>query len=559
MSKFIKHGPCPKCGSKDNLSVYDDNENCESVGCNYHKEFGEGMRDDKPEIKERSKSRPVTPLLNATGVSIRERGISASATTKYKVTVNTDPSARVGHVYPYFAIDGGHVANKVRIKVDHAVAMQKAKGKAEDGKEFYGEGDWDNVALFGMQLFKKGGLAITITEGELDALAAFELTGSRFACVSVRGASSAVSDCARVLDYLESFEKVVLAFDMDEPGQKAAKEVAMLFTPGKCRIMQMDPEVGKDANDYLLAGKGKEFVDEWYRAPVFSPDGIKLGKNMWEEIVNHKDPKSVPYPWEGLNHHTYGIRQSELVVITAQTGIGKTSLLKEIEYSLLMDPELIEAKSGVGFLHFEEPNYDTVIGLMSIHDNKPYHLPDTARTEQELKKAYEEVICNDRVVIWDHFGSNSIDAVLAKVRHMAALGCKYIVIDHLSIIVSDQSGDERKQLDEISTKLKTLCMEKDLAILCVIHQNRQGEIRGTAGVEQLANIVMKLHRDTKDVNDWRRNITKIVIEKNRFCGRGGPCCWLFYNEMTGRLEELTRDQVTEYEEGGTGAGQEMVF
>jgi predicted ATP-dependent serine protease len=74
---------------------------------------------------------------------------------------------------------------------------------------------------------------------------------------------------------------------------------------------------------------------------------------------------------------------------------------------------------------------------------------------------------------------------------MAALGCKYIVLDHLSIVVSDQSGDERKQLDEISTKLKTLCMEANIALVAVIHQNRQGQIRGTAGVEQLANIVLR--------------------------------------------------------------------
>src|SRR3546814_3391892 len=60
--------------------------------------------------------------------------------------------------------------------------------------------------------------------------------------------------------------------------------------------------------------------------------------------------------------------------------------------------------------------------------------------------------------------SNDIDVVLAKIRHMAALGCRYIMVDHLSIIVSDQSGDERKQLDEISTKIKTLTMNLDIAV-----------------------------------------------------------------------------------------------
>lgn len=510
------------------------------MGCDYHKNYNGEAVADEHEVK-RSKNRPLTPI-GSSFVAMKDRGISQTSVAQYKVTVNTNPESPIEHVYPYFDELGVHVANKIRRKGE---------------KAFYCEGDVNASVLFGMHLYPSGGKAITVVEGECDALAAFEMTGSRFPVVSVKGASQAKNDCAKVLDYLSTFGKVVLCFDADEPGQKAALEVALLFEPGKAHIMKMKGH--KDANDYLKAGHAKQFVDEWYQAEPYSPDGLKIGRDMWDEIINHKDPKSVPYPWDGLNHHTYGIRQSELVIVTAETGIGKTSILKEIEYNLLMNPELIEEEVGVGFLHFEEPNYDTVIGLMSIHVDKPLHLPDTARTEQELRKAYEEVVCNSRVVIWDHFGSNNIDAVLSKVRHMAALGCKYIVIDHLSIIVSDQSGDERKQLDEISTKLKTLCMEKDLAIICVIHQNRQGQIRGTAGVEQLANIVMKLHRDKTDDNAWRRNITKIVVEKNRFCGRAGPCCYLFYNDMTGRLEELKPDQITEFEEGGTGAGHELPF
>src|SRR5690606_4530836 len=153
------------------------------------------------------------------------------------------------------------------------------------------------------------------------------------------------------------------------------------------------------------------------------------------------------------------------------------------------------------------------------------------------------------IVIWDHFGSNSIYEILAKVRHMHNLGCKYIVLDHLSIVVSDQAGDERKQLDEISTKLKTLCMELNIAVIAVIHQNRQGQIRGTAGVEQLANMVFKLHRDKTDINEWRRNVTKIVVEKNRFSGQTGPACWLWYNPISGRLIELSEEEAMQYENG----------
>jgi twinkle protein len=194
---------------------------------------------------------------------------------------------------------------------------------------------------------------------------------------------------------------------------------------------------------------------------------------------------------------------------------------------------------------------------MSIHKNKPYHFPDVERTEAELTDAYNAVLNTERVVIWDHFGSNDIDVVLAKIRHMAALGCRYIMVDHLSIIVSDHSGDERKQLDEISTKIKTLTMNLDIAVFCVIHINRQGQVRGSAGPEQVANIIIRLERDKKEMNEWRRNVTKLSVEKNRKYGRTGPASWLFYNEITGRLEELDDDMVQQYEIGGSLAGHEF--
>lgn len=486
--------------------------------------------------------RQLTPLPRERQPGIDDRSIGQVAVEKYKVGVNTDEANQIAHIYPYYDKDGTHVANKIRRKGE---------------KAFYWEGNPGDAVLFGQTQFPPNGRAITVVEGELDALSAFEITGSRFPVVSVKSASSAVADVKQSYEYLNSFEVIVLAFDSDEPGQRAAEKVANLFEIGKVKILRL--RHGKDANEYAQRNLKKEYIDEWFRSPTYTPSGLKLGKDMWDEIVNRPKHFSVDYPFSGLNRTTYGLRLSELVIVTAETGVGKTSVLKEIEHSLLVNKELEEKGMGVGFLHFEETNYDTVLGLLSIHNDKPYHLPDTERTEDELRKAYDAVINNDRVVVYDHFGSNNIDEVLAKIRHMAAMGCHYIVLDHLSIVVSDQQGDERKQLDEISTKLKMLCMEKNIAVIAVIHQNRQGQIRGTAGVEQLANIVFKLQRDRTDPSEWRRNITKITCEKNRFCGRTGPSAYLYYDEVTGRLRELDANEIRHYEEGGTGAGLEMVF
>lgn len=455
------------------------------------------------------------------------RALSKNTVQKYGVTIGDPENEKVEAVYPFFDKDNKHIANKIRF----------------EGKEFVIEGDWKQSTLFGQQAFPAGSAKqLTITEGQDDAMAAFEMQGSRFPCVSVSSASSAVKDVGKSFEYLNSFDQIVIAFDNDVPGKDAAKLVAGMFAIGKARVLTLTE--GKDANDYLSTGKSKRFLEEWWAAPVYTPEGLKFGSDMWESLKTPRKYETVSYPWEGLNHSTYGLRLSEFTLITAQTKVGKTAMLKEIASHIFN-----ETKAGIGFLFLEESNTDTCLGLMSIAANKPLHLPDVREgvTEDELRGYFDHACNSDRVVMWDHFGSNSIEAVLTKIRHMHNLGCKYIILDHLSIIVSNQSGDERKQLDEISTKLKMLCMELNIAVVAVIHQNRNNQIRSSAGPEQIANITIKLHRELEDADEWRRNVTKVSVQYNRFCGRTGPCCYLYYDPDTGRLLELDQQSIDRYE------------
>jgi twinkle protein len=540
-SKFVKHIACPQCGSSDGNSLFTDgHEHC--FVCGYHKNGDTEVKEDNYERTTRV--RPIPDSFDA----LTERGISAKTAKRFNVSRLSDG----GHVYPYFDKDGRHCSNKIR---------------PGGPKSFFWEGPQAQSTLFGQNVFPAGSnKSITLVEGECDAMAAYEITGSRYPVVSVHSASAATKNVADNFEYLNSFEKIVICFDRDEakvnpttgeiryPGQEAALAVAAMFPIGKAFILTLRDH--KDANDYLLANKGAQYIDEWFKAPQYTPSGLKLGRDMWDEIIKPKNYETCPYPWDGLNAKTYGIRLSELVIVTADTGVGKTSVLKEIEHYLLGN-----TKKGVGMLHLEEPNADTAMGLMSIAANKPLHLPDVRAqvSDDELRVYYDATVNTDRVVIWDHFGSNSIHEVLAKIRHMHNLGCKYIVLDHLSIVVSDQSGDERKQLDEITTKLKTLCMELNIAVIAVIHQNRQGQIRGTAGVEQLANIVLKLYRDLEEADEWRRNVTKISVQKNRFCGITGPGVYLWYNPVTNRLVELTKDEIARYESGMSQSVTEADF
>ena len=500
-----------------------------------------------------NRSNEVTPATNVFR-AIPRRGLAEASVKKFGIDVCMDKTKDIAHRYPYYS-NGRHVANKVRRRIE---------------KGFYWEGDYKDAGLFGQHLFPPGGRHITVVEGELDAASAWELMGSRYPVVSIKSASSAVSDCRDAFEYLNSFEDIVLVFDTDEPktrpdgsvffpGQEAAKKVAELpFPPGKVRILTL--EHGKDPSEYLQKGiKHDVFINEWWRAPKQMPDGLVFGHELWDSIINSPEPFCVETPIAGLNRLIYGLRLGEMVTFTADPKIGKTTVLKTIEYELIQNPVLKEKKYGIGFMHLEEPKKDLAVGLMGIHVGKRLNLPDTPKSEEELRRAFDEVINTERVVIWDHFGSNSVDSVVNKIRHMHALGCKYIVLDHFSMLASDQTDDERKKLDEIATRLKTLTVELDICLIGVIHQNREGKIRGTAAFEQLSNIVIRLDRDKLDKDHWRRNVMVITVTENRFSGRTGPAAHLFYDDTTGVFVELDQEASDKFEEGHSINDSDLPF
>jgi len=277
-SKFLKHVECPKCGSSDGNALFDDGHTFCYVCKTYEKApratiedlEGLGITSFKQTQQEGSMSF-TEALRDVEAVHVVDRGISLS--TMHHFGAGSDGKS---YYFPYADADGKVIAAKVR-------SMEE--------KTFSIQGDWKHATLFGQSKFTPGGRAITITEGEFDALAVFQLTGSRFPVVSIRnGAQSALKDCRASYEYLDSFEKIVICFDNDEPGKEASKEVAELFG-AKAHIFKPKKEGLKDACDYLAKGLNKEFVETWWDAEKYVPDGIVSGSTLWD-MVNQAEEKA---------------------------------------------------------------------------------------------------------------------------------------------------------------------------------------------------------------------------------------------------------------------------
>lgn len=510
-----KHQPCQSCGSSDGVYPHADGDFC--YVCKT-KTFN-----DEEDTQMQTHLSAVKPLPPVTGVpsAIPSRGLTKAVAEKYRALTSH------GKVNLIYTLEGKPTGFKER-------------GIQEKTFKFNGNAKAD---LFGQSAFSKGGKSVTITEGEFDAMAAYQMLFMTEPCVSViNGASGAVQDCKRNYEWLDSFDKINVCFDSDVAGQNAALAVAELFDPRKVRLVKMTLN---DPNDYIKQNREREFIDSHRKAGPFTPDGIISGADMYELVATPPNYDSVPYPFDGLNDMTKGLRTGELITVVAGTGVGKTQVMREVLYSLIK-----EDKGNVGTLFLEEPTRDTGLGVMSIHADKKLHLPDTEYTQEEFDNAYTSTLGTGRVFLYDSFGSNTVERIVSMVRYLArSCECKYIILDHISIVVSDHAKDERKALDEIVTKLKTLTIELDICLLMVSHLSRDKnrkppeeggtinlqDIRGSAGIAQLSNIILALERNTQAEDEIERNTTKVRVIKNRFTGETGVADSLLYSKHTGRL------------------------
>jgi len=525
--QWLDRGACPKCNSSDgNVNHSEGYSFCFS--CNTR--FGENMEAEKI-IPMRTES--VMKTVGTLG-ALSERSISKETAQKYNTDVKVNGNMNTHHIYKYFDEGGNNIANKIR---DVAT------------KNMWSEGNMTNAGLFGQNIFAPSGKYITITEGEVDAMSAFELLGSKWACVSIKtGAGSALRDCKKAFEYLDSFDQIVISFDMDKQGREASEQVAQLFSPNKCKIMHMEY---KDANEYLKISKREEFSRAWWNAQPYTPAGIINLKDLKSTLFEEEYCETCLYPWGKLNDKTYGMRTGELLTFTSGAGMGKSSIMRELMYHMLKN-----TNDNVGILALEESTKNTAFNIMSVEANARLYINEIRKkySQEELDTWFDNTMGTGRFFAFDHFGSISNDEILSRVRFMAqALDCKWIFLDHLSILVSGQEDtDERKSIDILMTKLRSLVEQTGIGLLLVSHLRRPtgdrghedgrevtlSHLRGSASIAHLSDSVIALERNQQDEDEVLSNTTTIRILKNRYTGDTGIATHLFYDKETGRMKEI---------------------
>lgn len=530
-SVLLHRERCPACETNggdlngDNLGRYSDGHGfCFACG---HYEHGDARTSTNERGNETTGDKRFLPFGEVT--ELPKRRLSEETCRKFAYFTTRLNDGRRVQVAPYYNRAGELVAQHVR----------------DSKKKFFWIGNPREALLYGQGLWSGGGRKVIVTEGEIDCKSISQVQGNKWPVVSIKsGANGAANDVRAALEWLETFQEVVFCFDQDDPGRKAAQECAALITPGKAKIVTLPC---KDANECLQQGRVQELISALWNGQSYRPDGI-VSFHELKEKSRMAVPHGVEFLYPGLCTMVRGIRGGELILFTAGSGVGKSTAVHEIGYHLFA-----EHGWSLGIMALEESTGKTARRYVGLKLNKPLILPGCAIPDTEYDAAFDELASSGNIWMYDHFGSSDVDGILSKLRYLiVSCQVKAVIIDHISIIVSglDEVGEsERKTIDKLMTRLRSLIEETGVAVLAVVHLKRpekgkswnEGrepsltDLRGSGSLEQLSDVVISLERDQQGDNP---DTARFRVLKNRPVGLTGPADLVRYNHETGRLEAV---------------------
>lgn len=523
MSEWVRtHLPCPSpdCGSSDAFSINDRGwGRCFSCGRNFR--VGEEGQGDRQVARKSVPDRSLVPFGEYRALT--KRKLTEETCRKFGYFVG-EFNGKTVQVAPYYNKEGQLVAQKVRFP----------------NKDFVTTGEFKNVSLFGSQLWGSGGKKLVITEGEIDAMTVSQLQGHKWPVVSVpNGAQGAANSIKDNLEWVMSFEEVILMFDMDDPGREAAVKAAELLPPGKAKIASLPL---KDANECLVQGKGEEVIRAIWNAREYRPDGIVDIDELIEEI---EKPVEMGLPWcfPTLTKYTYGRRPGEIYAVGAGTGVGKTDFLTQ---QIAFDVKVLNQHVGVIFL--EQRPVESGKRIAGKIDGVRYHVPDAGWDKEQLKRTLESL--KGKVTFYDSWGETEWGVVKAKIRYMAvSLGIKLIYLDHLTAMAD--TSNEKESLEQIMKEMAGLANELKIIIHFVSHlstpegkPHEEGgrvmirHFKGSRAIGFWSFCMFALERNQQAENEEERHTTIFRILKDRYTGQAtGHVILLGYDPETGLLYE----------------------
>ena len=235
-----------------------------------------------------------------------------------------------------------------------------------------------------------------------------------------------------------------------------------------------------------------------------------------EEIAKQEGLSGVSTGFEKLDKLTSGWQPSDLVIIAARPGMGKTALALSMARNIS-----VQQKIPVAFFSLEMSSVQLITRLISSETGLT---SDKLRTGKLADHEWQQL--NIKVsdlesspLFIDDSPSLTIFELRAKARRLASShGIKLIIIDYLQLMnigSSNKAGNREQEISTISRNLKALAKELDIPVIALSQLSRAVETRGgtkrpilsdlreSGAIEQDADIVSFLYRpEYYGITEW---------------------------------------------------------
>lgn len=569
MAAFIKHTNCEECGSSDGKAMYEGGSShcfvCEhTVPSSEFKEQNSKKttrvrssttKEEKSmEIKASGKPAMTVEendyIKSVTGVSGKGfRALKDETTKPFGVRYAYDEDGDVEEQYYPTTQDGQIVGYKIR----------------EVPKNFYSKGRTGaDCELFMQFKFNRGGKYVLITEGELDALSAYQMLGDynksrssdyETAVVSPTTGANSHKQIAAQYRFFDSFDQIIVCYDNDKAGKEATEEVVKALPKGKVKIMHMRY---KDPNTYLEQGKEEEFVRNFYEAKRYTPVGVLGSGELYDKILAQANVPKVPFPhfMNTLNEMLVGgLPLGHIINIAAGTGLGKTSFVNEMVYHWIFNSP---HKIGIVSMELDSGQYgETLLGrhlsrkISLIRDDEvKKELLESDKVRDKANELFYNEDGQHRFYLLDN-RDGTIEEIQDTVEELVvSCGCRIIVLDPLQDILDGLSNEDQALFMKWS---KGIIKSHNVTLIFINHVRKsasgatnssQGgafteeEIQGSSTIIKSASANILLSRNKYAEDATERNTTKVVLSKNRICGLTGPAGNVYYDNDTHTLHNL---------------------
>ena len=255
---------------------------------------------------------------------------------------------------------------------------------------------------------------------------------------------------------------------------------------------------------------------------------VKVYDNLQQLRVNKEEMQGMKTGFSGLDRVLVGMGKSDLVLVGARPGMGKTSFAMNVATSAAK-----MSHKAVCVFSLEMSVEQLVSRLLSseaLVDSYALRSGDI-QDEDWQKIAHAASDLSECDILIDDTTGMTVAGMMSKLRRVKNLGI--VVIDYLGLMQSEHRIENRVQeVSEISRNLKLMAKECQVPVICCAQLSRGPEsrtdkrpmlsdLRDSGAIEQDADIVLFLYRDEyyKD-QDQPQSTAEVIVAKNRHGSTG---------------------------------------